>query len=890
MVVPRLASAILLISSLSLWAAAAPQYTISTVAGSDRVGDGAAAILAQLAGAEGVAVDRGGNVYLADAIDHRVRKVSAAGVITTVAGNGHPGFKGDGGPAPGAQLNSPYGLAVDPAGNLYIADLGNGRVRKVSTDGIISTIAGGGVSRAGATGGDPLASKISPRNLAVAADGTLYISDFSGHRIYQIGRDGRISVLVGTGVAGSANAEDALASATLNGPAGLALDGNGILYFADSGNDLVRKVEGGRVVAVLGAAAAAGALSAPTGLAFDLTGALYVVDSGNQRIWKRTAAGAASVLVSTSEAAPAAGGVPLEAPRDVAVDASGTLYTAARKRAQKISPAGVAAMLAGTGTFGYLGDGGAAAEAHLFFPFAVALDAAGDLYIADQRNHRVRKVGPDGSITTVAGVGVQGSAGDGSMAAGAQLHTPAAVAVDATGRVWIGDEGAHRVRLAVPGGVIETVAGTGVRGYSGDGGPASKAQLFAPAGVALDGAGNAYIADASNHRVRRVTPTGIIQTYAGRGVRGYGGDGGPALEAQMDTPRALALDAQGNLYVAEYGNHAVRRITPEGKIETVAGTGVAGYAGDGGKAVNANLNGPLGIAVDAFGNLLIADSENHRVRVVTGDGTIHTAAGDGVAGFEGDGGAAAAARLYLPAGVAAGADGAVYVADVWNHRVRKLTPSAAAGTPEEPAAIVTEPTLDVVHGASLLAGPIAPGQIVALLGSGFAAGLSSTQVMFDGEAAPILSAQDTRINVQAPAGLASRSSTLIEVRVSGTTKGSATVAVAPAVPGLFTVSQGTGQALALNEDGTLNSETSPAAAGSIVVLYATGEGVTTLPVGVSLAGADAQVLYAGPAPGFPGMMQVNARLPAGGIAAGAQPLTLTVGTAKSQAGVTLAVK
>jgi sugar lactone lactonase YvrE len=711
MAVPRLTSAILLISSLSLWAAAAPQYTISTVAGSDQVGDGAAAILAQLAGAEGVAVDRGGNVYLADAIDHRVRKVNAAGIITTVAGNGHPGFKGDGGPASSAQLNSPYGLAVDPAGNLYIADLGNGRVRKVSTDGIISTIAGGGVSRAGAAGGDPLASKISPRNLAVAADGTLYLSDFSGHRIYQIGGDGRISVLVGTGVAGGANAEDALANATLNGPAGLALDGNGILHFADSGNNVVRKIEGGRVTVVLGADSAAAVLSAPTGLAIDASGTLYVVDSGNQRIWKRTAAGAASVLAATAGTA-AAGGIPLEAPRDVAVDASGTLYTAARKRAQKISPAGVAAMLAGTGTFGYLGDGGAATEAHLFFPFAVALDGAGDLYIADQRNYRLRKVGPDGRITTVAGVGVQGSAGDGSMAAGAQLHTPAGVAVDATGRVWIGDEGAHRVRLAVPGGVIETVAGTGVRGYSGDGGPASKAQLFAPAGVAVDGAGNAYIADAANHRVRRITPTGIIQTYAGRGVRGYGGDGGPALEAQMDTPRALALDAQGNLYVSEYGNHAVRRITPEGRIETMAGTGVAGYAGDGGKAANANLNGPLGIAVDVFGNLLIADSENHRVRMVTGDGIIRTVAGDGVAGFEGDGGAATAARLYLPAGVAAGADGAVYVADVWNHRVRKLTP-AAAETPEEPAAIVTEPTLDVVHGASLLAGPIAPGQIVA---------------------------------------------------------------------------------------------------------------------------------------------------------------------------------
>ncbi len=883
----RLVSALLFVSTVVCPAATAPQYTISTVAGSDVVGDGGMAVTAQLAGAEGIAVDRTGNIYISDAIDHRVRKVSPAGIITTVAGNGHAGFKGDEGPAANAQLSSPYGLAVDSGGSLYIADLGNGRVRKVSSDGTIRTIAGGGQNRLSAAGGDPLASKLTPRNLAVAADGTVYISDFSGHRIYQIGRDGKISVLAGTGVAGSAGPDDALASALLNGPAGLALDGAGILYFADSGNNMVRKIENGWVTVVLGPDTAGTGLSAPTGLAFDASGNLYVVDSGNQRIWKRAVAGTASVLASPGSTVPGTGSVTLAAPRDIAADASGTLYTAARKQAQRVSPAGIVMPLAGTGTFGYLGDGAVATEAHLFFPSAIALDVAGSLYIADQRNYRVRKVGPNGRIATLAGLGVQGSSGDGGPAAQALLNTPAGVAVDATGRVWVGDKGAHRVRLAVPGGVIETVAGMGTRGYSGDGGLASKAQLFAPSGVVLDHGGNAYIADSENHRVRRISSTGVINTYAGRGVRGYGGDGGPAMEAQMDTPRALAFDTEGNLYVAEYGNHVVRRVTPSGKIETVAGTGEAGFSGDGGKAVAANLNCPLGVAVDLSGNLFIADSENHRVRMVSSDGIIRTVAGDGMAGFEGDNGPATAARLYVPAGLAAGAAGEIYVADFWNHRVRMLTPMAVAEVQEEPAA---EITFEVLHGASLLAGPIAPGQIVTLSGSGISAGQSAVQVLFGGVPVTVLSAQDGRINVQAPVSLAAQSSTQVELRVAGVTRGQATVQVAPAVPGLFTLSQGIGQALALNDDGTLNSTTNPAPAGSIVVLYATGEGVSTLPVGVNLAGVAAQVLYAGAAPGYAGLMQVNVRLPGGGVSPGAQPLTLTVGTARSQTGVTLAVK
>ncbi len=851
---------LLLLAGVTLAVAAGPEYLISSVAGSDTSGDGGPAILAQLAGAEGVAADRAGNVYIADAIDHRVRRVTPSGVILTVAGNGHPGFQGDGGPAVNALLNSPYGLAVDLSGNLYIADLGNGRVRRVSPDGVIRTIAGGGQGRAGSGGGDALASKLSPRNVAVAPDGSLYISDFSDHRIYKVAAEGRISLAAG---------------ASLNAPAGLAPDAAGALYVADSGNNRVCKIDRGLVVTVAGGGNATSPLSAPTGLAFDAAGNLYIADSGNRRVVKRTPAGAVTVIAGFSD----------DAPRDIAFDRAGFLYVAARKRVLRVSPLGQVAPFAGNGSFGFLGDGGPALETRLFFPSAVTVDPAGSLYVADQRNYRVRKVGSDGRISTVAGNGVEGSFGDRGPATLAQLTMPSGVALDSMGRLWIADEGAHRVRLVAPGGAIETVAGTGVGGFGGDGGPAWNAQLSAPAGIAIDRAGNAYIVDTLNHRVRRIAPDGRISTVAGRGVRGYGGDGGPAVEAQMDTPRAVAADGDGNLYVAEYANHCVRRVTPAGRIETVAGSGRSGFAGDGGPAPAADLNHPLGVAVDPAGNLYIADAGNHRIRLVTPDGIIRTIAGTGAPGFSGDDGAATSAQLYFPSGVAIGPDGEIYIADFWNHRVRKLTPIAAAPVQADPVI-----PLSVVHGASLLPGPVAPGQIAIISGAGFAASAEDLQVLFDGAPASILSARDGQIDVQIPARIAAQTSTEIEVRVRGAVRGRVAVPVAAAAPGLFTVSQGKGHALAVNEDGTLASEANPAPRGSVVVLYATGEGVLNLPIAVNLAGYPAELLYAGAAPGFAGLMQLNVRLPSAYAPSGVLPLTLIVGAAASQPGVTLAVK
>ena len=223
-----------------------------------------------------------------------------------------------------------------------------------------------------------------------------------------------------------------------------------------------------------------------------------------------------------------------------------------------------------------LGDGGAATAAALMNPGGVAVDAAGTLYIADTDNNRIRKVTTAGVITTVAGNGLAGAGGDGGQAVFASLHSPHGVAVDAAGNLYIADTDNNRIRKVTPAGIITTVAGTGISGHSGDGGPATAARLNYPVGVAVDAAGNLYIADTGNSRIRKVTPAGVITTLAGTGIGGYSGDGGPATAAQLKYPFGVAVDAAGNLYIADSGNNSIRKVTPAGIITTVAGNGTAG--------------------------------------------------------------------------------------------------------------------------------------------------------------------------------------------------------------------------------------------------------------------------------------------------------------------------
>ncbi|MEV0374913.1 RICIN domain-containing protein [Streptomyces sp. NPDC050636] len=338
--------------------------------------------------------------------------------------------------------------------------------------------------------------------------------------------------------------------------------------------------------------------------------------------------------------------------------------------------------VAGTGVAGFKGDNEPAVSAQLNRPYGIAVDSTGTLYFSDFYNHRVRKITTDGKVGTVAGTGAAGFSGDNGPAVSAQLNYPRAVAVDSAGTVYITDTNNHRVRKITTDGKISTVAGAGTAGFSGDGGPATAARLHTPLGVAVDSTGVLHIIDHGNHRIRKMTVDGKISTVAGTGSGGFAGDGGPAVSAQLNGPHAVVVDGAGDLYIADYSNHRVRKITADGKISTVAGTGTAGFSGDDGPAASAQLNGPVGMVVDSTGILYIAEYSNHRVRKITADGKISTVAGTGTAGFSGDDGPAASAQLKNPFGLAVDCVDTLYIADHLNHRVRKIASARLAGLPD----------------------------------------------------------------------------------------------------------------------------------------------------------------------------------------------------------------
>lgn len=338
-----------------------------------------------------------------------------------------------------------------------------------------------------------------------------------------------------------------------------------------------------------------------------------------------------------------------------------------------VSVAQTITTVAGTGIAGYNGDNVQATSTALKRPAAIAMDGSGNLFIADAENQRIRKVATDGTITTVAGSGTAGFSGDGGAAIDAKISNPIGIAIDGNGNLFIADWNNQRIRKVNSNGTITTVAGTGIQGFSGDGGPATNARLTAPSGVAVDGNGNLFIVDNANHRIRKVDLNGIITTVAGTGIQGYNGDGIQATSARLNFPEDVAVDGTGNLFIADWNNHRVRKVGTDGIITTVAGNGQLFFSGDGGPAVNATLRYPSGITLDGSGNLFISDQTNHRIRRVSTTGIISTIAGNGTAGFSGDGGLATNAALNGPAGLATDGSGNLFITDVDNHRIRRVS-------------------------------------------------------------------------------------------------------------------------------------------------------------------------------------------------------------------------
>ncbi len=623
------------------------------------LGDGGLAIDAQFNNLTGIAADGTGNIYISDAGNFRIRKISVAtGVVTTAAGNGTQGYSGDGGIAVNAQIDADS-IALDSAGNLFIMDGGNFRIRKVAAaTGVITTVAGNGSDEFSGDGGLATSAGFSdPGDLAVDGAGNIYIID--QYRIRKVSAaTGIITTVAGNGTNGYSGENGPAIGAQMGIAFGLTADSAGNLYIADTSNYRVRKVT-----------AATGIISTVSG---DGVGN-YSGDGG------------------------AATNAQLSFPTGVVVDGPGNLYIADTHQVRKVSGAtGIITTIAGSGAASYSGDGSQASIAQLAFPSSVALDRSGNLYIADLSNQSIRKLAmATGIITTAVGNGAFGYSGDGGPATSAQLGDPGSVAVDGSGNLFIADTYNCRIRMvAAASGVITTVAGDGARGYSGDDGPATSAQLSDPSSVTLDGSGNLFIADASNDRIRKLAlATGIITTVAGNGTSGYSGDGGPATSAQLSGPSGVAADGLGNLYIADTSNNLIRKVVlATGIITTVAGDGTCCSSGDGGPALSAQLGFPAGVGVDRT-NFYIADSGSGQVRqVALATGIITTAAGNGNGGYSGDGGPAGNAELASPQGVTADSAGNLYVADTNNGVIRMLAPSGGSpmlSVTESHAAIFT---------------------------------------------------------------------------------------------------------------------------------------------------------------------------------------------------------
>jgi sugar lactone lactonase YvrE len=628
-----------------------PQGYITTYAGGSTFeGEGAAATTGSVNFPYAVSLDAAGNLYIADAFNNRIRKVDlSTGILTSIAGTGTLGVSEDGGLATATDLANPQDAEIDPTGNLLIADSGGNRIRRVDAKtGIISTVAG-----------------------------TYLESGFSG--------DG-----------GKAN------SAWLNSPKGVFCDSSGNLYIADTYNNRIRKVDAatGIIATIAGngqeayggdnGPATSASLYRPERVVADTGGNVFISDTKNHRI-RRIDAGTKIIttFAGTGTKGYSGDGGPavaakMESPSQLSFDNSGSLYFAdsGNGRIRKIDRNGVISTVVGSGAEDYSGDGGPALGAGLASPLGVAVDGAGQIFIADTANYRIRFVNSSSTISTITGNGHTSYLGDGGPAWAASLLMPLGLAFDSAGNLYIADQNNLRIRkVDAKNGTISTVAGTDKISYDSDNIPATSAGLGFPEGVAIDASGNILIADTLSDpysgRVRKVDAvTGIISTFAGNGKQQSPSDNVQATQSSLVYPFGVAIDASGNLLIAENdsetNNHRVRKVNSQSRvITTIAGTGKSGYSGDNGPAVNAKLNGPVSVSTDKFGEIFIADSRNNRIRLISTTGIIYTVAGPGQFDlYCCDGYPAPYVSIPGPIGLVSDTTGNLYISGFFNRVIR----------------------------------------------------------------------------------------------------------------------------------------------------------------------------------------------------------------------------
>ena len=581
----------------------------------------------------GITADNIGNIYVADTANHTIRKITTAGIVTLFAGT--PGISGStNGTGAAARFNTPFGLATDSMANVYVADRSNHTIRKITTAGVVTTLAGtpgilGSVDGPGVT-----ASFNYPNGVATDSVGNVYVADTENHTIRLITPAGNVTTLAGTvGTPGSI--DDIGTAASFNFPNSVATDSAGNVYVADKNNFTVRKImPNGSVTTLAGTAGTRGnsdntgpaaSFSAPFGIATDKADNIYIADVENQTI-------------------------------------------------RKITPTGTVTTLAGiVGTRGSADGTGTAAR--FFNPSGVTTDTSGNVYVPDHDNHTIRKITSTGTVTTLAGTAATTGVEDG-IGTAARFNSPEGIATDSVGNVYVGDAHSHTIRRITSTGAVTTLAGLAGTAGSADG-MGTLASFTLPYGVATDSSGNVFVADYSNHTIRKITSAGVVTTFAG--TAGMSGNiDATGKDARFNFPYSVATDRVGNVYVADRSNHTIRKITSAGSVTTFAGTvGKPGY-GDG-IGTAASFTFPDGIATDSASNVYVADRTNNIIRKITSSGFVTTFAG--TAGVRGSAdGVGAAASFVGPISIATDSADNIYVAEIRNHTVRKITPAGVVST------------------------------------------------------------------------------------------------------------------------------------------------------------------------------------------------------------------
>ena len=648
------------------------------------IGDGKQAVSVALTLVDGITTDPDGNVYISHRSQNRIRKLNSNGIITTIAGNGIAAFSGDGGNALDASLNFPAGLVFD-RGNLYIADRNNHRIRKIDINGIITTVAGIGVPGCCHDNGPAIDASLNfPSDVDIDLEGNLFISDRSNNRIRKVNINGIISTIAGLGKPGFGGDFGPADKALLKYPFGISLDNKGSLFIADRGNNRVRKIDQQGVITTIAGdgthffggdygPANQSSLAFPTDVVVDLSGTIYIADRNNNRVRKIDQLGVITTLMGLGQNEfngdnEIAAETTLHLPFALALNGEDSLLVVDRNhfriREVKLQSSQVETV-AGNGKFLFKGDGGPGGGATLEAPSGIAVDSKGNVLFADRLHQRVRKVGDDGIIDTVIGNGKQGNEGNAGPSIEATLHLPEVLIVDPEDNIYLTQRSGNGwiIRKSNHDGIITHFAGNGMQGNTGDGGPAIEASFHTITDIAADESGNIYIADSINRNIRKVDRQGTISTIYK--------DSLDILGTEVH-PNGIVIDKAGNIFFSDSGSSKVYKISTSGDITLIAGTGDFDDHGDKGLALNAGLRSPGGLAIGPDGSLYIAEQTTHRIRKIDSNGIITGYAGNGKYGYSGDGGSAIKANIKTPFRMDFDREGNLYFSDRDNNRIRKV--------------------------------------------------------------------------------------------------------------------------------------------------------------------------------------------------------------------------